>query len=237
MAMLAEKLFAPIGLKERVMPLMPQFAAHARATERVGRVPTEAIEQLRACGYFDSVKPAAYGGSPGRFAELVEANIELASACASTGWVAGLLAAHQWLLAMFPKAAQEDVWGTNRDALLCGSYAPTQVAEAVPGGYRLNGRWAFASGCDNAQWAICAAILPPVDSRRAGPAFLLVPSPEYTLDDDWDVVGLIGTGSKTLVLDAVVVPPHRVLTFAQATSGRTPGAELYANQALSTFRY
>jgi len=59
-----------------------------------------------------------------------------------------------------------------------------------------------------------------------------VPSPEYTLDDDWDVVGLIGTGSKTLVLDGVVVPPHRVLTFAQATSGRTPGAELYANQAL-----
>src|SRR5262245_34125275 len=136
MAMLAEKLFAPIGLKERVMPLLPQFAAQARATERAGRVPPEAIEQLRACGYFDSVKPATYGGSPGRFAELVETNIEVASACASTGWVAGLLAAHQWLLAMFPKAAQEDVWGKNRDALLCGSYAPTQLAGAVPGGLR-----------------------------------------------------------------------------------------------------
>src|SRR5690606_23912805 len=136
------------------------------------RVPAEHIARLRDIGFFDAVKPAAYGGSPKPYADLVDATLELASACASTGWVAGLLASHQWLLAMFPGQAQDDVWGSNPDALICGSYAPTCMAQQVEGGYRLNGRWSFASGCDNAQWALCAAILPGEGERAPVPAFL-----------------------------------------------------------------
>jgi alkylation response protein AidB-like acyl-CoA dehydrogenase len=220
------------SLKDRIQPLLPAFGDRALATERARRVPAENIRALRDAGYFDAVKPAAYGGAPKPFAELVDANIELASACASTGWVAGLLAAHQWLLAMFPQAAQDDVWGENPDALLCGSYAPTSMAEAVEGGYRLNGRWAFASGCENADWSLCAAILPAEGERKPVPAFLLVPATQYEIDDTWDVAGLAGTGSKTLVLSNVVVPRHRVLTFPDATSGRTPGARLYPQTGL-----
>ncbi len=220
------------GPKDRVAQLVPLIRQRALETERMRRVPAANIAALREIGYFDAVKPAAYGGSPRPFAELVDANIELSAACASTGWVAGLLSAHQWLLAMFPKQAQEDVWGENPDALLCGSYAPISMAERVEGGYRLNGRWSFASGCDNAQWSLCAAILPPYGEEKPVPAFLLVPAHEYTIDDTWNVVGLAGTGSKTLVPDNVVVPEHRVLAFPQATSGRTPGAKVYPGQAL-----
>jgi alkylation response protein AidB-like acyl-CoA dehydrogenase len=219
-------------LKDRVLPLLPVFRARAQATERARRVPAENIAALRGAGYFDAVKPAAYGGAPKPFADLVDANIEVASACASTGWVSGLLAAHQWLLAMFPKAAQDDVWGENPDALLCGSYAPTSMAEAVDDGYRLNGRWAFASGCENADWSLCAAILPAEGDRKPVPAFLLVPATQYEIEDTWDVAGLAGTGSKTLILSNVTVPKHRVLTFPDATSGRTPGAKVYADKAL-----
>ncbi|NGO52791.1 flavin-dependent monooxygenase [Allomesorhizobium camelthorni] len=220
------------SLKDRVAELFPLIRQRALATERARRVPAANIAALREMGYFDVVKPAAYGGSPRPFAELVDANIELSAACASTGWVAGLLSAHQWLLAMFPKEAQDDVWDENPGALLCGSYAPTSMAERVEGGYRLNGRWSFASGCDNAQWSLCAAILPTRGEEKPVPAFLLVPAHEYMIDDTWEVVGLAGTGSKTLVLDNVVVPEHRVLTFPQATSGRTPGAKVYPRQGL-----
>ena len=112
---------------------------------------------------------------------------------------------------------------------MCGSYAPLAKAVAVAGGYRLTGRWSFASGCDNANWALCAALLPPaVESGPPAPAFLLVPARDYAIDDTWQVIGLAGTGSKTLVLDDVFVPAHRLLTFQQTTSGKTPGAELYA---------
>ena len=68
-----------------------------------------------------------------------------------------------------PAEAQDEAWGSNPDATFCGSYAPVNEARAAHGGYRLNGRWSFASGCDNAQWAICAARL-PATSERPGSA-------------------------------------------------------------------
>jgi alkylation response protein AidB-like acyl-CoA dehydrogenase len=220
----------PASLKARVHALSPRIKAEALATEQAATVPAASIEMLREVGFFDIVKPQAFGGYEHDFDLLVDLTIELAKACPSTAWVAGLLAAHQWLLASFPAQAQHDVWDRDPHAFLCGSYAPAAKAVAVPGGYRVSGRWSFASGCDNSSWSVCAALLPPSDDGAApGPAFLLAPAQDYSIDDTWHVIGLAGTGSKTLVLDDVFVPAHRVLTFAETTSGRTPGAKLYAD--------
>jgi alkylation response protein AidB-like acyl-CoA dehydrogenase len=217
-------------LKSRLLGVRAQIEARALATEKACRVPAENIAALRAIGYFDIVKPARFGGYEHDFDVLVDLNIELAKSCASTAWVAGLLAAHQWLIASFPEAAQRDVWDDNPDAVACGSYAPAAKAVKADGGWRLTGRWAFASGCDNAQWSLCAALLPSeADETKLVPAFLLVKAADYTIDDTWNVVGLAGTGSKTLVLDDVFVPAHRVLSFAETTSGQTPGARVYAD--------
>ena len=222
-------------LRARLESVVPAIRERAEATEKACRVPEENISALRAIGYFDIVKPAMFGGFEHDFDVLVDLNIELAKSCASTAWVAGLLAAHQWLIAGFPEEAQRDVWQQDPDALACGSYAPIAKAVAVDGGYSLSGRWSFASGCDNAQWSLCAALLPrEADSGQFAPAFLLVPASDYAIEDTWNVVGLGGTGSKTLVLVDVFVPAHRVLSFAESTSGQTPGAALYSgNPAFS----
>ena len=219
----------PAGVGEKLRALRPGIKARALATERAARVPAETIAALREAGLFDIVKPKAFGGYECDFDALVDATIDLAKACAATAWVGGLLAAHQWLLASFPAEAQHDVWDRNPDALLCGSYAPSAKATAVSGGYRLSGRWSFASGCDNSHWAFCAALLPPAqDGAPPVAAFLLVPARDYAIDDTWQVVGLAGTGSKTLVIDDAFVPKHRILTFAETTSGRTPGTKVYS---------
>src|SRR5947209_739661 len=216
-------------LKSRLLGVRAEIESRAMATEKACRVPAENIAALRAIGYFDIVKPARFGGYEHDFDVLVDLNIELAKSCASTAWVGGLLAAHQWLIAGFPEAAQCDVWASNPDAVACGSYAPAAKAIEVDGGYRLSGRWSFASGCDNAQWSLCAALLPSkTESGQFAPAFVLVPASDYVIDDTWNVVGLSGTGSKTLVLSDVFVPAHRLLSFADTTSGKTPGAALYA---------
>jgi alkylation response protein AidB-like acyl-CoA dehydrogenase len=222
-------------LKTRVQGVSPQIKARAHTTEKSGRVPAENMLALKNIGYFEIVKPRAFGGYEYDFDVLVDLNIELAKVCASTAWVGGLLAAHQWLIASFPEQAQRDVWDTNPDALACGSYAPATKAIASDSGYTLSGRWSFASGCDNAQWSLCAALLPSrTEADRFTPAFLLVPASDYVIDDNWNVVGLGGTGSKTLQLKDVFVPEHRVLTFLETTSGKTPGASLYAeNSAFS----
>jgi alkylation response protein AidB-like acyl-CoA dehydrogenase len=214
-------------LRSRLAGITPQIKARAHTTEKSGRVPAENILALRGIGYFDIVKPRGFGGYEFDFYVLVDLNIELAKVCASTAWVGGLLSAHQWLIASFPEQAQHDVWDENPDALACGSYAPATKAIATDGGYLLSGRWSFASGCDNAQWSLCAALLPSrTEADRFMPAFLLVPASDYAIDDNWNVVGLSGTGSKTLQLKDVFVPEHRILTFLETTSGKTPGAAL-----------
>jgi resorcinol 4-hydroxylase (FADH2) len=218
----------PPDLETAVRALGAELKARAAATEKNARVPAENVEALRRIGFFKLVQPHAFSGYEADFERLVDLTVEIGRWCASTAWVGGLLAAHQWLVANFPAEAQHDVWDENPDALVCGSYAPATRALVVPGGYKLTGRWSFASGCDNSDWALCAALLPPAgDGTALIPAFLLVPAKDYTLDDTWQVIGLAGTGSKTLVLDGVFVPKHRVLTFAQTTSGNTPGSQLY----------
>ena len=222
--------FSPDELKTAIRSLLPRVRARAAECERARTVPAETVAELRELGFYKLVQPSAHGGYEQDFAILADLMMELAGACASTAWVCGLLAAHQWMVGTFPAQAQRDVWRTNPDATFCGSYAP--VNEAVPdaGGFRLSGRWGFASGCDNSQWAICGARLPATADRPGQPAFLLVPASDYAIEDTWDVIGLAGTGSKTLVLKDVFVPEYRVLLFADAASGRTPGSRLYSNR-------
>ena len=216
--------------KSAVRDLLPAIRERAAATERARSVPVESVEALREIGFYKLVQPAAYGGYEHDFRLLAELIMDISGACASTGWVCGLLSAHQWLVGLFPAEAQDDIWGRNPGAVLCGSYAPVNEAVAAEDGFRLSGRWSFASGCDNADWAICAARLPKAAGRPSQPAFLLVPAGDCAIDDTWEVNGLAGTGSKTLVLKDVVVPEHRMILFADAAAGRTPGSRHHANR-------
>jgi 3-hydroxy-9,10-secoandrosta-1,3,5(10)-triene-9,17-dione monooxygenase len=87
----------------------------------------------------------------------------------------------------------------------------------------LSGRYPFSSGCDHAQWAIIGAFLGEMGDPRTI-AYLLVPLAEIEIDDDWQVLGLLGTGSKSLILRDVFVPEHRVVIVSDLFAGTPPGA-------------
>ncbi|KKC24009.1 monooxygenase [Sphingomonas sp. SRS2] len=210
------------------------IAANAAMTEQGSRVPQANVDALRATGFFRLVQPVEFGGWEQDFEILADAIQRLARACPSTAWACGLQAAHQWLVASFPIEAQRDVWDADPAALICGSYAPAAKAAPAAGGYRLTGRWSFASGCDISQWAVCAALIAGEEGAPLRPAFLLVPASDYRIDDDWHVIGLAGTGSKTLLLDDAFVPAHRLLFFADTTAGTTPGARHYRHNPTYT---
>ncbi|WP_436764243.1 acyl-CoA dehydrogenase family protein [Streptosporangium sp. V21-05] len=211
---------------DRIGVIAAAARARAEQTERDRRVPDTTVAELRDAGFFKLVQPQAFGGHERDFDELVRHILTLSAACPSTGWTCGLFAAHQWLLAGFDRRAQHDVWDDDPDARMCGSYAPSGVARLDGDGYRISGAWSFASGSDTATWAVCASFLPTPEGVRGAPAFFLVPATDYTLQDDWHVAGLSGTGSKTLVLDDVFVPAHRLLPLSDAMAGTTPGAAL-----------
>lgn len=196
-------------------------------TEKARHVSADLIGMMRDAELFRIMQPRAFGGFELGYDVFVEAVAAIAAGDGSTGWVYSLGAVHQWLIACYPIEAQHDVWDNDADAIAAVSYAPSGKAEASPGGFRLSGRWSFASGCDNAHWGILGGMVPQEHGMK--PGFFLVPRADFAIDDDWFTMGLAGTGSKTILVDNAFVPAHRVASFADLLGGSGPGTRTHSN--------
>ena len=213
-----------LAMLERARVLIPRLAERAPAATASRRLPPETIAEYHDTGILRILQPRRFGGMQGRFSLFARIAEELSWGCASSAWVYAVLAEHQWIIAQYPERAQIDVWGDDPLAVASSSLAPRAAAERVAsGGWRLSGRYTFSSGCDYAQWAIIGAFLGEAGDPRHI-AYLLVPLAETEIVDDWQVLGLAGTGSKSLVLRDVFVPEHRVVMVADLFAGTPPGA-------------
>lgn len=218
-------------LNHAAREMLPLLRAQAQATEQARRVSERTTAMFREAGFFKLMQPARYGGWEYGFTAFTDIVSELARACTSSGWGCSLGAVHQWMIGTFPEEAQDDVWGSDRSAIACVSYAPTVTAERVPGGWKIQGLWHWASNVDNSTWAILGVQLPAEDPAAPPSAgFLLVPRTDWRIEDNWFVAGQAGTGSKAVAIDTpTFVPDHRRLSFAQASSGQPPGSAVNTN--------
>ncbi|HEX9032987.1 MAG TPA: flavin-dependent monooxygenase [Streptosporangiaceae bacterium] len=222
--------------------LLPALRERAQETEDARVVPAESVKALEEAGFFRLLQPASHGGLEADPVTFYTAVRMIAGVCGSTGWVASVLGVHAWQLALFPQAAQEEVWGADSTTRMSSSYAPTGRAQLTEGGHILTGRWSFSSGCNHAGWVLLGGIVTdasgsPVDFRT-----FLLPARDYEIDDVWDTVGLRGTGSNDIVVRDVFVPEHRSLSFADVTKCECPGqavndAPLYRIPFGSIFSY
>jgi alkylation response protein AidB-like acyl-CoA dehydrogenase len=210
-------------LMGRARTLIPALAERAPAAAAARRLPSETIAEYHAAGILRILQPKCFGGMQGRFSLFSRIVEELTYGCASSAWVYAVLAEHQWIIAQYPEEAQIDVWRDDPRAVASSSLAPRAPARRVVGGWRLSGRFPFSSGCDYAQWAILGAFLGEIGDPRYV-AYLLAPLAEIEIVDDWQVLGLAGTGSKSLVLHDIFIPEHRCVMVSDLFAGTPPGA-------------
>src|SRR5262245_36653640 len=199
----------------------------AQQTETERRIGDDMIERMRQADLFRVMQPRPYGGFEYGFDVFAQIVAAIANGCGSTGWVYALLASHQWLIACFSKAAQDEIWD-DCDALAAGTYAPVARAVAADGGYRISGVGSFCSGCDNAQWQLLGGMIPHADGTTQ-PGFFLLRTGDCTIDDNWHTMGLSGTGSKNIVVRDAFVPFRRAVPFAELLDARAPGMRTNAN--------
>jgi alkylation response protein AidB-like acyl-CoA dehydrogenase len=102
-------------------------------------------------------------------------------------------------------------------------FGTARGGQARAGRLEASAHYPFSSGCDYAQWAIIGTFLGEKGDPRHI-AYLLVPLAEVEIVDDWQVLGLLGTGSKSLVLRDVFVPEHRCVMVGDLFAGTPPGA-------------
>ncbi|WP_183098705.1 3-hydroxy-9,10-secoandrosta-1,3,5(10)-triene-9,17-dione monooxygenase oxygenase subunit [Nocardioides pelophilus] len=211
---------------ENLRDLLPGFRERAEECEQQRAVPEQSVKELEAVGVFRMLQPRRYDGLEGDPLDFYEAIRQIASADASTGWVASVLSVHAWQLALFPAAAQEAVWGPDTATLMSSSYAPTGRVTLADGGYVVSGRWSFSSGCDHADWVLLGGLVTDDDGNLVDFRTFLLPGSDYVVEDTWDTVGLAGTGSHDIVVDRAFVPVDFTLSMTETGRCAGPGQAL-----------
>ncbi|MGH9885470.1 MAG: acyl-CoA dehydrogenase family protein [bacterium] len=209
----------------------PELASRAPEDDALRRLSDRTWGLLKGSGILRAMQPARFGGGEIRLVEFVDAAMELSRCSPSAGWVAGVIGVHPWQLALFPEEAQEEMWGSDPTSMHSSSYNPTGKAEKVPGGYKVFGRWSFSSGCDHCKAVNLGAL---AGGRDIGggvtiPDFrsFLLHRDQYRIEDNWNVAGLRGTGSKDIVVEDAFVPEYRTQAhFDYGTNQPLPGHAL-----------
>ncbi len=209
---------------DRARSIVPVIRGRAEETERERRISAEITEQVKDLQLHRLMQPKRFGGFEYGFHELVKMNFEVAQGCGSTAWCLSLAAAHNWLLGLYPLEAQQEVWD-DANIMISGSYMPVGKCTLGDAGYWISGSWAFSSNCDNCDWYIVGAMVPPASGEGAPvPHWFLISKSQATIQDTWFSAGLAGTGSKTIYIDEpVFVPAHRALAVPKINSGKAPG--------------
>ncbi|MGW8465738.1 acyl-CoA dehydrogenase family protein [Pseudomonas sp. CLCA07] len=155
-------------------------------------VPRDMIERFKQVGIYRAATPKCFGGdalAPALFLQMIE---RISEADGSAGWVASFGSAGVYLAALPPETLAE-IYADSPDLVFAGGLFPLQPAEAVDGGWQVNGTWKFASGCKGAD-------LLGVGIGAAGgkPRTAVFRADQVDIVENWDVVGLKGTGSHDL---------------------------------------
>jgi len=209
-----------------IRELTPQIAARAAEIEAARRVPIDIVEALRSIGLFRMLVPRSHGGLELDLATATEAIAALARADGSLGWTAMIAAGGALFTPLAPRETYDEIYRDGPDVIFAGAVQPTGTAEATANGWRVSGRWAFASGCRQADWMLGFCVMTengkplPGPAGAAGPPLLkacLLPARDWEIEDTWHVAGLKGTGSHHISLRDKLVPAARFLDLVGGT--------------------
>ncbi|MBT8766928.1 acyl-CoA dehydrogenase family protein [Metapseudomonas boanensis] len=197
---------APITASEGFQALLADIRERARNEEfdRQKYISQDVIERFKKLGVYRALVPTRFGGdqrSPIEFCQMIE---EISAADGSAGWVASFGMSPVYLAAL-PLDTLKQVYAKGPDEVFAGGIFPPQPASFVDGGLEVNGRWKFSSGCKGAT-LIGVGISPRNGETLGLPRLAVMPREKVSIEETWDVVGLIGTGSHDVVIDRVVVP-------------------------------
>jgi 3-hydroxy-9,10-secoandrosta-1,3,5(10)-triene-9,17-dione monooxygenase len=214
----------------RARELVPRLRERAEAAEAARQMPKETLDDLHRTGLLRFHQPRRWGGMELPFVALFDVPAEVARGCASTGWNVANLGVHHWMLALYDERAQEEVWGADPDVVIPSGIAyPQGRGRRVDGGLVISGHWNFSSGVDHGDWNMLAVTVREGE-RVVDHRMCLVPRGDYEVVDDWQVLGMRSTGSKSVRANEVFVPEHRALSMHLARGGATfPGARVNDN--------
>jgi 3-hydroxy-9,10-secoandrosta-1,3,5(10)-triene-9,17-dione monooxygenase len=198
--------------------------------EAEGRLPDVTYREYVEAGFFRVLQPRRFGGYELGLEAFLRIAIELSRGCPSSGWVYALTAGHAHTVTMWPEQGQVELFGDG-DFRCPLSNLPAQ-AVAVDGGFRVDGWWDYGSGCDTATHFIGGiGVVDAPGGEITDTRWAAFPRDAYRIVDNWDTLGMRGTGSRRVVVEDLLVPEHH--TVQSPNPGRPvvefPGRGVHEN--------
>lgn len=200
--------------------LLPEVRARRKEFEKQQYVSLDIIDGFKKMGVYRALVARQFGGderSPADFCRMVET---ISAADGSAGWVASFGIGGVYLAAL-PVDTLKEYYANGPDRVFAGGIFPPQPATPVEGGLMVRGRWSWSSGCMGSD-GVGVGILPKLGDTVGLPRMAVIPREKIRIERNWDVMGLIGTGSHDLVVEDVVVPEHWTFVRGGKSSLTTP---------------
>jgi len=215
-----------------IQALAPELVARSAEIEDSRRIPLDLVEKLKAIGVFRLFVPKRLGGMELDFPSGMQVVTALAKIDASAGWSAMISMVSTMLASLAQEPVLQRLYGEHPDTLIAGAGSPGGTADEEEGGYRVNGRWPFASGCQQADWMIGFCLVTrdgkPVLNDSGSTLMqgmpkirgVILPASQWQIEDTWHVMGLKGTGSHHISLTDKFVPEENCFDIDTSGSGK-----------------
>jgi alkylation response protein AidB-like acyl-CoA dehydrogenase len=204
-----------------IRALAPTIAARAGEAEAAGRIPADILQMLKSVGVFRMTAPKTYGGMELDYPTVARVLQAVTKIDGSIGWVCTLANGGTLFLPLLARETYEKMYCNGPDLFCAGSSQPGGTAEQEADGWRVNGRWPFASGCQDADWIAAVCVLTRGGKPLPGegvPAARLVclPARCWQIEDTWQASGLRATGSHHIVLRDTLASSANLIDMASA---------------------
>jgi alkylation response protein AidB-like acyl-CoA dehydrogenase len=192
--------------------LAPDITARAAEIETGRRVPLDIVEAMKSIGVFRIFVPQSHGGLELDLPIALEIYTALAKIDGSVGWISAIGSGGALFAPLLPRATYDQIYRNGPNVTIAGSALPGGTAEATAGGWRVNGRWPFASGCQHADWMLGLCVMTENGKSLSGEGGaplvrgFFLPAQHWLIEDTWHVAGLKGTGSHHIALKDAIVP-------------------------------
>ncbi|GAB2920626.1 acyl-CoA dehydrogenase family protein [Paraburkholderia jirisanensis] len=194
--------------------LVPTLRARAKQGDALLRLPDETIADFENARLFEMAMPKMYGGLQTPLETYLDTLIEVGRGDGSAAWALGLLSTGTWMAAaMYPQQVTDQVFASGGKFRTATTLNPRKATvRRVAGGYVIeDGLWMYNSGFHHAHWDQLGIPLVNEAGEVTGRGSALLPISDVISLDDWDPVGLRGSGSTSVAVKDVFVPDERVV--------------------------
>ncbi len=215
-------------IRERLLAsardLALRIKERAPGDEKAKRISDDTIREAGEAGFFRILVPKSMGGYELDWETVCRVVIEAGRYDGSSAWQIGFFIMHNWLWLGLSEQAQEEVYGAKGYSTGPVMLAPAVKARKVDGGYVLNGRSRWATGINHAEWVFVSTMAE--GEEKLGFRDFMIPAGEVIVHENWDVAGMLATGSHDVEYKDLFVPDHRTANLTAAFAGGASAAQL-----------